>query len=97
MRTEELMRRYNLDPCDDIWFWRTRDGSNDFPLRVQRMRQTVRVCRAHGVSFGLDGRTNTMTLDEAEVYLDRRLEQYSQWEASRRNAPVFLPIPASNY
>ncbi len=83
MQGPEASGEYNLEPCDSIWFWRRKDGSNDFPLRVVRARETVRVCSEYGIRFTLDGSGEDLTVQEADEYFERRLEDYRRWLSRR--------------
>ncbi|MFI5348015.1 MAG: B12-binding domain-containing radical SAM protein [Elusimicrobiota bacterium] len=56
------------------WFWRNRDGSNAFPIRIERVRRLARAARSCGVKPWFEGLMD----DAIEERCDEMLAAYGQ-------------------
>jgi pyruvate carboxylase len=72
--------RYGLAPADDVLYWRTRDGRNTFPARVERLRRLFDTAASCGVRVDFEGRVSAVSMAS---YFDSFLERYRHWEESR--------------
>ena len=64
-------RKFGLDPNDSDLFWKTRDGRNTFPVRLERLRRTMETAAAHGVKTAYQGKTSLADLPAYEERLMR--------------------------
>jgi hypothetical protein len=67
---------YQLVPTDNILYWRTRDGCNTFPIRVERLRRLFETAASCGVRIDFEGRVDAASMAS---YFDRFLEGYRRY------------------
>ncbi|MDX6768431.1 MAG: radical SAM protein [Elusimicrobiota bacterium] len=69
--------RYGLTPTRQATYWRTRDGRNTFPVRVDRFRRLVKTALEQGVQVYWEG----LAPERFDARLDAMLEKYERGEA----------------
>ncbi|MFI5348593.1 MAG: B12-binding domain-containing radical SAM protein, partial [Elusimicrobiota bacterium] len=75
----EMMDRsddYGLEPTGSPHYWRTRDGTNTFPIRVDRMRRLVKTARSSGISVSAEALDSS---DRIDAECDQLLADYERW------------------
>ena len=80
---QNVCGRFDLDPGQDQMFWRTRDGKNTFPLRLERARRTLEIAAEAGITTALCWE---VPLSRWDAYAAQALGYYESWMASRRNS-----------
>ncbi len=79
MSSENMLCKYNIENTHRF-YWKTRDGSNTFPIRVARAKETAYRCLDLGIPFGLEGKAFIRSSKEVDAYFELWLEDWAQWE-----------------
>jgi hypothetical protein len=64
---------------DHDLYWRSCDGRNTFPVRVERLRRLVKEANALGIDARFEGKFGPDSIDRCCATL---LESYRGWESS---------------
>jgi hypothetical protein len=70
------------EPAHNI-FWESKDGSNTFPVRIERIKRIFRTAAANGVPVGIYSRSDESSL---EYYCGLLLASYYLWRQSPMDA-----------
>jgi hypothetical protein len=69
--------RYSLVPTEHTTFWRTCDGTNTLPERLERLQRFMDVARAHGIDAQFEAKVSADAMPE---FCAKILTQYQSWE-----------------
>ena len=78
MGLDDLAQRYALEYRDHAIFWRTKDESNTYPLRLNRLRRLFETAQKHGCNIRLEGKLDA---DQLDRFMSRMLGKYEDWLA----------------
>ena len=81
----ELLNReadHDIEPMSNAWYWRSKDGLNTFPVRIERIRRLARVA----ADCGIDACFLNYPGPLIEQACDESLGLYANW-LQRRGAP----------
>ncbi|MFI5348029.1 MAG: B12-binding domain-containing radical SAM protein [Elusimicrobiota bacterium] len=71
--------QYGLKPIVHDCFWESKDGSNTFPIRVERLRRLYREAQACGVVVSFDGVRSDAPAANIDLRCAALLERHRAW------------------
>ena len=76
---EELMgewERYDLVPTTHVLYWKTRNGRNTYPIRLERLRSLFKACGESSVKIYFEGGADSSDMERVQ---DSLLSNYHRW------------------